>query len=150
METKCYMIILEKETDQYIQDYIAGHKLRFPGEAIMDICQKYREEKKKEWSLDTIMEAVSENLHDVPRDELKKLRLGINSVDKNTQIFIEFMNGLYFYHNYHGIMTTNLQEVGVTKIAEEVVEERILKQRQQRLDKEYPKRKSSLKPTFPF
>ncbi|MCG0050129.1 MULTISPECIES: hypothetical protein [Priestia] len=98
------MIILEKETDQYIQDYIAGHKLRFPGEAIMDICQKYREEKKKEWSLDTIMEAVSENL----------------------------------------------QEVGVTKIAEEVVEERILKQRQQRLDKEYPKRKSSLKPTFPF
>jgi len=47
-------------------------------------------------------------------------------------------------------MTTNLQEVGVTKIAEEVLKERILKQRQQRLDKEYPKRKSSLKPTFPF
>jgi len=43
-------------------------------------------------------------------------------------------------------MTTNLQKVGVTKIAEEVVEERILKQRRQRLDK----RKSSLKPTFPF
>ncbi len=43
------------------------------------------------------------------------------------------MNGLYFYLNYHGIMTTNLQEVGVTKIPEEVVEESILKQRQQRL-----------------
>ena len=60
------------------------------------------------------------------------------------------MNDLYFYYNYHGIMTTNLQEVGVTKIAEEVLKERILKQRQQRLDKEYPKRKSSLKPIFPF
>lgn len=42
MGTKCHMIILEKETDQYIQDYIAGHKLRFHGGAIMDICQKYR------------------------------------------------------------------------------------------------------------
>lgn len=41
-------------------------------------------------------------------------------------------------------MTTNLQEVGVTKIAEEVVKERILKQRQQQLGKEYSKRKSSL------
>lgn len=67
------MIILEKETDQYIQDYIMGHKLRFSGEAIMDLCQKYREEKKKEWSLYTITEAVSENLHDVLRDELKNL-----------------------------------------------------------------------------
>jgi hypothetical protein len=60
------------------------------------------------------------------------------------------MNGLYFYLNYHGIMTTNLQEVGVTKIPEEVVEESILKQRQQWLGNEYSKRKSSLKPTFSF
>jgi hypothetical protein len=60
------------------------------------------------------------------------------------------MNGLDFYHNYHVIMIKNFQEVGVTKIAEGVVEEHILKQCQQQLDKEYPKRKSSLKPTFPF
>ncbi len=53
------MITLDKGAGQYILDYIAGHKFRFPGEAIMDICQKYREEKKKEWSLDTITEAVS-------------------------------------------------------------------------------------------
>ena len=33
---------------------MAEHQLRFPGEAIMDICQKYRAEKKKEWSLETI------------------------------------------------------------------------------------------------
>jgi hypothetical protein len=41
LETKCRMIILEKETDQYIQHYIAEHKLRFPEEAIMNIFQKY-------------------------------------------------------------------------------------------------------------
>ncbi|USL45725.1 hypothetical protein [Priestia megaterium] len=133
------MITLDEETDQYIQDYMIEHKLRFPGEAIMDICQKYREEKKKEWSLDYITEAVSENLHDVLGDELKKIRLGTNSTDKNTQILIEFMNGLYFYHNYDGFMTTNLQEVDATRIAKEVVEERIANQRQRRLDREYPR-----------
>ncbi|AEN92079.1 hypothetical protein BMWSH_p10015 (plasmid) [Priestia megaterium WSH-002] len=139
METQRRMITLDKETDQYIQDYMAEHKLRFPGEAIMDICKKYREEKKKEWSLDYITETVSENLNDALKSELKKIRLGTNSADKNTQILIEFMNGLYFHHGYDEIMTTDLLELEVTKLAKKVVGERIVNQRQKRLDKEYPK-----------
>ncbi|MFV5318928.1 hypothetical protein, partial [Priestia megaterium] len=107
--------------------------------AIMDICKKYREEKKKEWSLDYITETVSENLHSVLKNELKKIRLGTNSADKNTQILIEFMNGLYFHHGYEGIMTTDLLELEETKLAKKVVGERIVNQRQKRLDKEYPK-----------
>ncbi|MED4014382.1 hypothetical protein P4606_27355 [Priestia aryabhattai] len=139
METQRRMITLDKETDQYIQDYMAEHKLRFPGEAIMDICKKYREEKKKEWSLDYITETVSENLNDALKSELKKIRLGTNSADKNTQILIEFMNGLYFHHGYRGIMTTDLQELEETKLAKKVVSERIVNQRKKRLDKENPK-----------
>jgi len=139
METQRRMITLDKETDQYIQDYMAEHKLRFPGEAIMDICKKYREEKKKEWSLDYITETVSENLNDALKSELKKIRLGTNSADKNTQILIEFMNGLYFHHGYQGIMTTDLQELEETKLAKKVVSERIVNQRHKRLDKENPK-----------
>ncbi|MED4063164.1 hypothetical protein [Priestia megaterium] len=139
METQRRMITLDKETDQYIQDYMAENKLRFPGEAIMDICKKYREEKKKEWSLDYITETVSENLNDALKSELKKIRLGTNSADKNTQILIEFMNGLYFHHGYRGIMTTDLQELEETKLAKKVVSERIVNQRQKRLDKENPK-----------
>ncbi|MGC3792219.1 hypothetical protein [Priestia aryabhattai] len=139
METQRRMITLDKETDQYIQDYMAEHKLRFPGEAIMDICKKYREEKKKEWSLDYITETVSENLNDALKSELKKIRLGTNSADKNTQILIEFMNGLYFHHGYRGIMTTDLQELEETKLAKKVVSERIVNQRQKRLDKDNPK-----------
>ncbi|PGR14217.1 hypothetical protein, partial [Priestia megaterium] len=94
---------------------------------------------KKEWSLDYITETVSENLHGVLKSELKKIRLGTNSADKNTQILIEFMNGLYFHHGYEGIMTTELLELEATKLAKKVVGERIVNQRQKRLDKEYPK-----------
>lgn len=137
METQRRMITLDKETDQYIQDYMAEHKLRFPGEAIMDICKKYREEKKKEWSLDYITETVSENLHGVLKSELKKIRLGTNSADKNTQILIEYMNGLFAHHNFQGLLTTKYKELDSTRIAREVVENRILNQRQKRLDKEY-------------
>ncbi len=49
------------------------------------------------------------------------------------------MNGLYFHHGYRGIMTTDLQELEETKLAKKVVSERIVNQRQKRLDKENPK-----------
>ncbi|MEH6985219.1 hypothetical protein V7061_24980 [Priestia megaterium] len=39
--------------------------------------------RKREWSLDTITETVSENLHDVLKSELKKIRLGTNSAGEN-------------------------------------------------------------------
>lgn len=49
------------------------------------------------------------------------------------------MNGLYFHHGYDAIMTTDLVELEATKLAKKVVSERIVNQRQKRLDKEYPK-----------
>lgn len=49
------------------------------------------------------------------------------------------MNGLYFHHGYQGIMTTDLMELEETKLAKKVVGERIVNQRQKRLDKENPK-----------
>lgn len=135
MSTKRRMITLDEETDQYLQDYMAEHKLRFPGEAIMDICQKYRAEEKKEWSLETISEIVSQNLHDVLREDLKKIRLGVNQTDKHAQVLLELMNGLYFHEGYKGIVTTGLGELDEIKYAREEVEKRIQKQRQKRLDR---------------
>ncbi|MGN2275036.1 hypothetical protein [Priestia megaterium] len=129
------MMILDKETHQYIQGYIAGHTLRFPGEAIMDIYKKYRTEKKKEWSLDYIMKTVSENLYDVLNSKLKKIRLGTNSADENTQILIAYMNGLFAHHKFQGLLTTEYKEMDSTRIAREVVEGRILNQREKRLVK---------------
>ena len=107
----------------------------------MDICQKYQETKEKEWSLQYISEVVSNNLHQVLKDELTKIRLGANSADKNTQILIEYMNGLFFHHGFDGLMTTDLQELDSTKVAKEAVEKRIANQRQKRIDWEESKGK---------
>ena len=134
MEKNRRTISLDMKTDEYIQAYMEEHHFRFPGEAIMDICQKYQETKEKEWSLQYISEVVSNNLHQVLKDELTKIRLGANSADKNTQILIEYMNGLFFHHGFDGLMTTDLQELDSTKVAKEAVEKRIANQRQKRID----------------
>ncbi|SFH60626.1 hypothetical protein SAMN04487776_1408 [Priestia megaterium] len=141
MEKRRRTISLDIKTDEYIQAYMEEYHFRFPGEAIMDICQKYQETKEKEWSLQYISEVVSNNLHQVLRDELTRIRLGANSADKNTQILIEYMNGLFFHHGFDGLMTTDLQELDSTKVAKEAVEKRIANQRQKRIDWEESKGK---------
>ena len=143
MEKQRRTISLDTETDEYIQSYMEEHHFRFPGEAIMDICQKYRNEQSKEWSLKYITEVVSQNLHDVLKEELKKIRLGTNSADKNTQILIEYMNGLFAFHGFKGLITTQMREMESTRIARETVEERIAHQRQKRIDWEESRGKSS-------
>jgi hypothetical protein len=132
---------LNEETKQYIQAYMEENNIGFTGEAIAQICKEHKEAKSNEWSLQYISEVVSNNLHQVLKDELTKIRLGANSADKNTQILIEYMNGLFFHHGFDGLMTTDLQELDSTKVAKEAVEKRIANQRQKRIDWEESKGK---------
>jgi len=132
---------LNEETKQYIQTYMEEKNIGFTGEAIAQIYKEHKEAKSNEWSLKYISEVVSNNLHQVLKDELTKIRLGANSADKNTQILIEYMNGLFFHHGFDGLMTTDLQELDSTKVAKEAVEKRIANQRQKRIDWEESKGK---------
>ncbi|MEI2342579.1 hypothetical protein, partial [Priestia megaterium] len=132
---------LNEETKQYIQAYMEENKIGFTGEAIAQICNEHKQAKSNEWSLKYISEVVSNNLHQALKDELTKIRLGANSADKNTQILIEYMNGLFFHHGFDGLMTTDLQELDSTKVAKEAVEKRIANQRQKRIDWEESKGK---------
>ncbi|MEH7561744.1 hypothetical protein [Priestia megaterium] len=132
---------LNEETKQYIQAYMEENNIGFTGEAIAQSCKEHKEAKSNEWSLKYISEVVSNNLHQVLKDELTKIRLGANSADKNTQILIEYMNGLFFHHGFDGLMTTDLQELDSTKVAKEAVEKRIANQRQKRIDWEESKGK---------
>ncbi|MED4256579.1 hypothetical protein P4689_28900 [Priestia megaterium] len=134
MEKYRHKVTVDEETEAYIQEYMKEHKLRFASEAIIDICEKYRKVQEQNWSLKYISEVVSNSLHDVIKEDLTRIRLGTNSADKNTQILIEYMNGLFFHHGFDGLMTTELQELDSTKVAKETVEKRIANQRQKRID----------------
>lgn len=134
---------LTEEARNYIQTYMEEHDIGFTGDAISQICQEHKERKAQEWSLKYITEVVSHNLHDVLKEELKKIRLGTNAADKNTQILIEYMNGLFAFHGFKGLITTKMREMDSTRLARETVEERIAHQRQKRIDWEESRGKSS-------
>lgn len=130
---------MDQATEDYINDYMEEHGIRYTGEAMGRICKEHEAAKNTEWSLNYVTEVVSKNLHDVLKSELTKIRLGANSADRNTQILIELLNGYFFLEGVDSLITTDKQEMGSVKIAKEVVAERISHARQKRLDHEASK-----------
>ncbi len=130
---------MDQATEDYINDYMEEHGIRYTGEAMGRICKEHEAAKNTEWSLNYVTEVVSKNLHDVLKSELTKIRLGANSADRNTQILIELLNGYFFLEGVDSLITTDKQEMGSVKIAKEVVAERISNARQKRIDHEASK-----------
>ncbi|PEK99410.1 hypothetical protein COM24_27685 [Bacillus toyonensis] len=139
MSTIRRQVTMDQETEDYIKDYMEEHGIRYTGEAMGRICKEHEAAKNTEWSLNYITEVVSNNLHDVLKSELTKIRLGANSADRNTQILIELLNGYFFLEGVDSLITTDKQEMGSVKIAKEVVAERISHARQKRIDHEATK-----------
>lgn len=129
-------VAVDEETRTYIQTYKEEHNIRYTGDAIARICKEHEISKHQEWSLKYISEVVSQNLHEVLKKELTKIRLGTNAADKNSQILIELLNGIFFNKSElgTGFIPTSVQEVEPIRIAKEEVEKRIAHQRQKRID----------------
>lgn len=125
---------LEKETDDYLMAFKEEHKIRYNGVALAQIFKEHKEAKQQEWSLRYITEVVTKHLHEVLKEELTKIRLGTNSADKNTQMLLEFMNGIYEHENYQGVCTTDIAETEATKHIRKVVEDRIAHKRQKKVN----------------
>ncbi|MHA4169871.1 hypothetical protein [Bacillus cereus] len=139
MSTIRRQVTMDQATEDYINDYMEEHGIRYTGEAMGRICKEHEAAKNTEWSLKYVTEVVSKNLHDALKSELTKIRLGANSADRNTQILIELLNGYFFLEGVDSLITTDKQEMGSVKIAKEVVAERISHARQKRLDHEASK-----------
>ncbi|CAH2464329.1 MULTISPECIES: hypothetical protein [Bacillus cereus group] len=139
MSTIRRQVTMDQATEDYIKDYMEEHGIRYTGEAMGRICKEHEAAKSTEWSLNYITEVVSNNLHDVLKSELTKIRLGANSADRNTQVLIELLNGYFFLEGVDSIITTDKQEMESVKMAKKTVEERISHARQKRLDYEASK-----------
>mgnify|MGYP007039432425 CR=1 FL=1 len=66
------MILLDEGIYQSIQDDIIEQKMRYLGDKIAGICNRFKYEQKKEWDLTTIIEAATTELKNNLKKELNK------------------------------------------------------------------------------
>ena len=70
------------------------------------------------------------------KGDLIKVIKGINSADRNTQIVMEMLNGLFIKSNVGYINTSDVVKSEGLELAEESVRKRISKSRVRKLDNE--------------
>lgn len=139
---------LSEEVADYIKDYAAENEI--PHGSTSDACERIVREhmylSKLNFQVDYLSEVVSKNVTESVQtalnksisQEIKKVRLGTNNVDRNTQILIELLQGLLVFQNINSITTTNIFKPELLTVVENVVHERITNQKQKK-DSKYNK-----------
>lgn len=126
---------IKNKNYDYLEDYKIINDFSNFGEALDIILEEHKELEKKTWSLQYVSESVANQTKHALEDELKKIRLGTNNTDRNTQILIEFIQGFMQDNNIEHIITTKENEPAFIKTVENLIQERISKQKQRKHSK---------------
>lgn len=113
-------------------------------DALISILNEHKELKNKLFDLNFIVNQFKYEMSVLIQEEykrnfeteLKRIRLGTNSTDRNTQILIELLQGFMIMKNVNRIPLTKDYKAQFLKDAEQLVKERITHLKQKKDSKE--------------
>ena len=132
-ERKIYM--LSKKNVDYIEELKEKKDLKYNSEALDLIIREHRTN--SDMTTEVMIKLIGERLAEQLKAELLGIKKASNASDKNTQIIIELLNGLFVKNGYKLLATTDDIKCETIDRTRKIVEERIAKQRVAKLDREY-------------
>ncbi|MDZ4991336.1 hypothetical protein [Clostridium perfringens] len=78
-------ISFDTETDQYIQNYMEEHRLRFLADAISQICKEHKEAHKRDDSIQRMVKSVTQNIDSLLERERRHIRNALCCAEKSIQ-----------------------------------------------------------------
>lgn len=131
---------VSEDNIQYIQDYKVLNDFNSESETIRMILKEHEEYKKKIFDLNYISESIKHDLlksvsgviSETILEELRRVRLGTNNTDRNTQILLELLQGWMVLSNVQAITSTENIKPDFLNFAESVVKNRIVHQKQKK------------------
>lgn len=144
-DKKLFHFRLNENQISYIDDVKEeGYSNR--SDALIFILNEHKELKNKLFDLNYIVNQFKNEMIILLQEEykknyeteLKRIRLGTNNTDRNTQILIELMHGSMIVNNVNHIPSTNDYKAKFLKDTEQLVKDRIahLKQKKDSKEKE--------------
>lgn len=125
---------ISNEANEYIKQIRGERKYRSESEALEQILQEHKE--KSATTTELMIKIIANEVAKELKGELTKIIKGINSADKNTQVVMEMLNGLFIKNNVGYINTSDIVKAEGLELAEESVKKRISKSRVRKLDNE--------------
>ncbi|WP_416187963.1 hypothetical protein [Clostridium perfringens] len=120
---KDYMV--SEKNLEYIEEIKEKNDFKYSSEALDLIIREHRENEKM--SIKMLREYLANEISEALKDEFKMLIKVNKFTDKNTQVIIEMLNGMFIKEEYGKIITTNEEVCKALTIAENTIEERINK-----------------------
>lgn len=133
---------IDDETHQYLKDYAIANDLPLESSslALELIIKEYKQLVSEKINIHLLSQVVSHNVSAAVEEtieagiakEIKRIRLGTNKTDRNTQKLIELLQGLMQLQNIEHIMTTDMNAPPFLQQVDELIEARITEQKQRK------------------
>lgn len=125
---------IDKELLDYLCEIKKTNNLSSMNQAITLVLKEHKE--KSDTTTEQMIKIIASEVAKELKGELTKIIKGINSADRNTQIVMEMLNGLFIKSNVGYINTSDIVKAEGLELAEESVRKRISKSRVRKLDNE--------------
>ncbi|MBS6503422.1 MAG: hypothetical protein KH415_17690 [Clostridium sp.] len=129
------MFVVSKENLNYIEEVKEKNHLKYNSEALELIIREHRNN--SDITTEVMINLIGEKISEKLKVELLGIKKASNESDKNTQIIIELLNGLFVKSGYKILATTGDIKCKAIDNATEFVEKRIASKRVAKLDRTY-------------
>lgn len=124
---------ISKESLEYLKDFALVKGLKKPNKALDYILKDYADLEKQRFDLRFVANSLKEEIIKEVRlavkeevaEEMKRIRLGTNNTDRNTQVIIELLQAKLVADNNNTLIFTDTFKPEFLEEAEAVVQERI-------------------------
>ncbi|SFM47572.1 hypothetical protein [Salibacterium qingdaonense] len=123
---------LTKESRAYIERYAEENNIVYNNRTINKIIEEHKQMKEEQTS--SLASSISQEVSNQINKEIRRIRLGTNNTDRNTQILLELLNGMFVNQSIDDIVTTADMETNAYRTATQHVQKRIEHQQQRRAD----------------
>lgn len=126
---------LSEKNIEYIEEVKEKNHLKYNSEALELIIREHRNN--SDITTEVMINLIGEKLSEKLMAELLGIKKASNESDKNTQIIIELLNGLFVKNGYSILATTGEIKCEAIDKVTEFVEKRIASKRVAKLDRTY-------------
>lgn len=98
---------LSLDSKKYIKEFAEKNNIPHDNQTINKIIEEHKQIKTNEETEKLLIEKISGSVSKEIKKELRRILLGTNNTDRNTQIIIELLNGIMINNNIEDIISTN-------------------------------------------
>ncbi|MGL4109022.1 hypothetical protein [Clostridium sp. LP20] len=118
----------------YILEVKKNRICKSESEALEFVLKEHKE--KSDTTTELMIKIIAKEVAKSLKYDIEKMNRGINYSDKNIQVIIEMLNGLFIKNNVGDILGTDILKAEGLEIAEKTVKKRLVKSRVRKLDNE--------------